>query len=236
MGFKGAGKTRLVMALVLAADSVVIFDPTGRDDEWPAFGRAHGFVVSEDPEDIRRYPKVVLRVNQLWLEDRAGWRRPESAGWNWTKALAYTFDRGATLVVFEEALQTLPALGPHPIARRILTQGRGNRLRSFVLLQGMVGVDTYSPRLAEHFFAFRTAHGGDLEAIRDVRRADPQPLTQLAYLDKGNLIAGAGGSRKHFAYHRLGRDDWLLCAPLSDYFRGPKRTTSQQPRDLGEES
>lgn len=215
------------MAFCESASSVVVFDPTNRTDEWPAFGLSHGFVVSDDPEAVRRHPRVILRVNQLWLEDRSGWRRPGTPGWNWARALTYAFDRGNSYVVFEEAIQTLPALGPHPMARRILTQGRGNDLRSFVMLQGMIGVDTMGPRLAEHFVAFMTKHAGDLQAIYDNRRVDPTPLTQLAHLERGKLIAGAGGSRKMFAYHRLGSDQWLLCDPLQNYFQGSKRTTSR---------
>ncbi len=232
MGFKGAGKTRLVMAFCADSSSVVVLDPTGRADEWPAFGAANGYLITDDPEDIRKHAKVVVRVNQLWLEDRAGWRTPGSLGYNWTLCLAYVFDRGNTICVIEEAIQTLPGIGPHPVARRLLTQGRGNDVRTFVPLQGMIGVDTMSPRLAEHFFAFRTVHGGDLQAVYDNRRVDPRPLTQLAYLKQGKLIPGAGGSRKQFAYHRLGADEWLLCDGLQDFFRGPKRTTSRRDRDL----
>lgn len=231
-GAKGFGKTRLVMAFVGGEASVVVLDPTNRPDEWPAFGLQHGFVITDDPEDIRRHAKVIVRVNQLWLEDRAGWRRPGTPGWNWTKCMAYIFERGNTYVVFEEAIQTLPAMGPHPGARRILTQGRGNDLRSFVMLQGMIGVDTMSARLAEHFIAFRTAHAGDLQAIYDNRRVDPRPLTQLAHLERGKLIPGAGGSREQFAYHRLGSSEWLLCLPLTEFFVGSKRTTSLRDRDL----
>jgi len=219
------------MAIASSLDSVVVLDPTDRPDEWPAFGLAHGYIVTRDPEDICKHPKVIVMVNQLWLEDRAGWRKPGTEGWNWTLCLQYAYDRGNTMVVIEEAIQTLPALGPHPVARRMLTQGRGNDIRTMVPLQGMIGVDTFSPRLAEHFFAFRTVHAGDLQAIYENRRVDPAPLSQLAHLEQGKLIPGPAG-RKQFAYHRLGADRWVLCDPLTDYFRGSRRTTMRRDRDL----
>src|SRR5258708_4622388 len=49
MGFKGAGKTRLVMAFCADSSSVVVLDPTGRADEWPAFGAANGYLITGDP-------------------------------------------------------------------------------------------------------------------------------------------------------------------------------------------
>lgn len=228
MGSKGFGKTRLMMAFSSSLESVVVLDPTGRPDEWPAFGLAHGYVITRDPEDIRRHAKVVVLVDQLWLEDRAGWRTPGTPGWNWTLCLMYAYNRGNTMVVLEEAIQTLPSLGPHPSARRMLVQGRGNDTRSLVALQGMIGVDTMSPRLAEHFFAFMTKHAGDLQAVYDNRRVDPRALATLAHLEQGRMVPGAGGILKQFGYHRLGREEWVLCDALQEFFQGPRRTTSQQ--------
>src|SRR2546421_140998 len=107
-----------MMTLLLGQQSVVVWDAKHYPNEWPAFAARHGYVVTSDPEDIRRHPKVVYQIDELWLLNRAGWKKPGSPGYAWTLALQYAYERGQTIHVHDESLATIPSGTFHPLARK----------------------------------------------------------------------------------------------------------------------
>jgi hypothetical protein len=199
-GIQGQGKSNLLAWLIEPQPSAVIFDPKGLAEEWTSWGARHGYVVTSDPAAISRQPKVVYLVDQLALEDRAGWSRPGSTGYSWSEALRRTFERGNTDIVFEESLQLLPANGPHPQARRIILQSRGPGSTLWYLIQRPINFDLMALRTAEHVFSAAIFNGEDLTLLRKERGADPSPLTQL---QDGKLTG-----HYEFSYHRLGSREW----------------------------
>lgn len=215
IGPPGYGKTYLVQALIERTRSVVIIDPKGdysRPDEWPQWGRRHGYTVTSDPRhigrlagDSKRGPqpaaKVVWVVDSLWISDRAGWRRKGEPGYSWTDGLARVYERGHTLCVFDDALESLPSSGVHPRARKIITQGRSRGVTSWACTQAPLWVDTVALRTAEHVFAFTMAAQEWREKLRAERGV---PSDQLAGLE-----------RREFGYHAVGAPAWELFAPIS---------------------
>lgn len=98
-GDKGAGKSVLCMALA-GDQSLVVLDPKG-EEEWLNYAAAHDMVVTRDPADVRRHPRVLVLVDQLWLDDREGWKSGRGDGWQWTQTLDNVWNRRNTIVVFE---------------------------------------------------------------------------------------------------------------------------------------
>jgi len=192
IGLPGYGKTNLCMALLAGQQSAVIWDAKHRTDEWlsPQWAKRFGYVITSDPEAIKVYPKVIFEVDDLWLQDRQGWAKPERAAFAWTRALQYAYDRGHTIQVHDEALSTLPSVAFHPLARKAATQGRAGGTTLFVNMQAPTWTDTMTMKMAEHVFIFWTNNREDLEAIRSLRGIDPAPIADL----KGH----------DFAYHRAG--------------------------------
>jgi hypothetical protein len=167
IGDKGFGKSNLVAALILYAagaplQSVVIIDSKPHPDEWMGeYARRYGYIVTSDPAALSVFPRVVFQVDPRALEDRAGWARPGTIGWQWTEALQRIFNRGNTFIVFDEALQTMPVSRPHPEARRLVSQARVHRLTIAVCSQSVNYFDLHVLRLAEHCAAFRMDSADD---------------------------------------------------------------------------
>lgn len=197
-GDKGEGKSVLCMAY-LGHQSAVVLDPKG-EEEWLHYARHHDMHITRDPADILRFPRVLLLVDQLWLDDREGWRKPGTPGYQWTQALINIWTRQNTLVVFEESIQTLPSTGANPHARRIMTQGRLPRITSLVTIQVTNWVDTLGPKLAGHYISFRCSDEDELTSIRKRRGADPSVLKTLP--------------PHAFAYHARGAQQWQICPAL----------------------
>lgn len=197
-GDKESGKSTLCMAFA-GSQSLVVLDPKGTE-EWINYARHFGMVISRDPADVRRHPRVLMLLDQLSLDDRGGWRRPGTDGWKWTQTLENIWTRTNTIVVFEEAIQTLPSTGANSRARRILTQGRVPRLTSFITIQVTNWVDTLGPRLAGHYISFACHDDQELANIKSARGADPSVLKTLA--------------PHAFAYHARGAQEWIVCPPL----------------------
>jgi hypothetical protein len=202
-----AGKTNLVCALMGAGvggrpvPSAVFMDSKQHPMELAEWGPRNGYFVTRDPLEIRRHALVVYQVDQLALEDRGGWGRPGSVGYSWTLALKAAFERGNTIVEFNEALQTMPVQAPHPDARRMMTQGSAYRVSTWIESQAGNWIDTLAMRLAEHAFAFRMTDSGWHD---DIRKARGVRCDVLASLPEGAF---------QFAYHRRGMDAWVVCAP-----------------------
>jgi hypothetical protein len=194
------GKSNIEAWLLDDARSAIVWDSKHHPDEWVKWGPAHGYVVTRDPADISRHPKVVFQVDHRSLVDRAGWTRPGTAGWLWTDALTRAIARGNTVNVFDEAVQVLPAGASHPQAQRIYTQGAGFGSAAWAGSQIGNRIDTLIPRLAEHAVVFRVLTGQDLDLIAKARGLDCAPLKTL--------------DRFHWAYHRMGDSEWRLCGPV----------------------
>jgi DNA helicase HerA-like ATPase len=200
IGLPGSGKTNLEMNLLEGVGSVGVLDAKHDPEEWAAYGRGRGYVVTAEEAPLKREARVVYQVDQLALEDRQGWGRPGSRGFHWTMALAYLFSRGSVVVVFADALQLLPSSGGNPQARRILTQGRSRRVTSFLDIQRPKWVDTLALKLCEHAFCFKTIDADDLVELQRARGVDPTPLRELQPF--------------HFGYHRFGSQEWVICPPV----------------------
>src|SRR5215472_4916212 len=124
VGLPEYGKTNLMMWLLEDVRSIVVMDSKLHPEEWAPWARRRRGLVTSDPAEILRAPIVVYQVEQTALDDRTGWRIPGRPGYAWTEALVRCQQRGNTVVVFDEVLQTLPAGASHPEARRVYTQGR----------------------------------------------------------------------------------------------------------------
>ncbi len=176
---------------------MVVIDSKADPGEWAAWGPPRGYVVTRDPNDIARHPLVVFQPDQVDLMDVRRWRDPQAP---WTRALIRTFERGNSVVVFDEALQTLPSSSPHPIAVKLLTQGRSRNLSVWAGSQVGNRHETLVARLAEHCLAFRQLHGQDLALLREARGIDCGVLSTLPDW--------------HFAWHRHGLPEWHVFGPV----------------------
>lgn len=200
IGTPGKGKTTLTQWLAEELGSVCVLDSKLDPKEWQAWGPRHGYTVSRDPRDISRHRRLVFQVNQLALDDRKGWDKPGRPGYEWTDALRRLLARGHTTVIFDEALQSLPAGASHPEARRLFTQGRSFHLTVWAGTQLANRAETLIFRLSEHCFAFQTTNGDDLKLLEKARGLDCQVLTGL--------------EPYQFAYHRVSAPEWRICSPV----------------------
>lgn len=219
IGPSGCGKTRWEMGLLEGVQSAVIFDAPQDPSEWLSWGPAHGYLVTDDVDQVRRHPRVVLQVDDLWLSDRKGWEGPgegRGLGWQWTLACMAVWERGDTTVVFGEGLQLLPSSGANPYARRIITQGRKRRITSLTDVQVANWSDTLMVRQSDHCICFRVT-AADIRILRD-RGADPRPLLQLPDFGWG--------------HHAQGARAWALYDPIpaARVWGGPREPLRPPPR------
>jgi hypothetical protein len=199
LGPQRCGKSNLIAYMLLELSSVVIFDSSHHPDEWAKWGPQHGYVVSSDPADILRHPKVVHQVAMQSLMDVSGWRQPGSQGDQWTQALRNVVKRGNTATVFDEIVHQLPAGRPHPDAMVIYTQGAKYGLTPWAGTQFGNRVETATIRAATHAFCFRM-NPYDLGLVAQRRGC---PTEGLATLDK-----------YAFGYHLTNTARFQLCAPV----------------------
>ena len=205
IGPMGSGKSRLITFLLDDAPSVVVIDSKRHPDEWGKWGPAHGYVVTSDPADISRYPRVIWQVSAHTLLDVAGFRKAGSPGYQWTDGLMRIMRRGSTIVVFDELVQQLPAGHPHPSAVQILTQGGAYKLSAWGASQFANRVETMQIRGAVHAFCFQLGPF-DAEEIRKKRGvALPSEPPLPAY---------------GFHYNKTNTGVWVPCqaVPLDDWY------------------
>lgn len=215
IGDPGSGKTTLIQVFISSAQSVVVLDSKGIG-EWDPFAATYGYVKTSDPDDVLRHPRVLFVVPKRWLLDRAGWRRPGTPGWEWTRTLQNVQQRGNTVVVWDEMMHTLPSVQAHDEARIIYTQGRARGLPCFGGSQAPVHVDTVALEESEHFFGFAIWSPTYLKAIASRRGIDPAPLTNLG--------------PHEFGYHRKGMRELELFDPVTPLkMRTPSRVAQIEP-------
>jgi energy-coupling factor transporter ATP-binding protein EcfA2 len=204
IGPMGCGKSKVITFLIEDSGSNVIIDSKRHPDEWAAWGPRHGYVVTSDPAELSRHPKVVWQVTTHTLLDVEGFDKPGTPGYLWTEGLLRIMQRGSTIVVFDELVQQLPAGRPHPSAVQILTQGAAYRVTAFGCSQFANRVETMLIRGAVHCFCFPLL-AFDAEQIRQ-KRGLPFPAEELP--------------RHGFWYHRTSTPSWVGCAPvpLEDWY------------------
>lgn len=204
VGPMGCGKSKAITFLVEDSPSVVIIDSKRHPDEWAKWGPAHGFVVTSDPADMSRHPKVIWQVSMQVLLDVNGWRRPGSLGHQWTDGLMRIMARGSTIVVFDELVHVLPAGHPHPCAVQILTQGGAWKLSAWGCSQYANRVETMIVRGAVHAFAWELPPF-DAKLMQEKRGVaiPPEPLPPHG-----------------FHYHLTNTALWVPCqpVPLDDWY------------------
>ncbi len=176
--------------------SLVVIDSSQHPDEWAKWGPAHGCVVTTDPDDILRHPKVVFQVDMPVLLDVQAWKQPENV---WTRALHAIMRRGNSRVVFDELVYQLPAGHPHPAAMQIYTQGAKFGLTPLAGSQYANRVETMTVRAAVHAFAFRF-NPYDLKLLAEKRGAPTEALAELPPYG--------------FGYHLTNTPDWVVCQPV----------------------
>lgn len=194
-----SGKSNLIAYFVEPLSSVVIIDSKRHPDEWTAWGPKHGYLVTSDPADILKHPKVVYQVDMPVLMDTEGFRKPGSQGYQWTEALQGIMARGNTTVVFDETVHQLPAGHPHPAAMQIMTQGAAWKISPWAGTQFANRIETSTLRAAVHCFCFRL-NPYDAELLRGMRGADNRNLYALPDY--------------HFGYHLTNTPEFIVCPPV----------------------
>lgn len=216
IGKTGTGKTHLVRTALRQVNSWVVIDSKrGVKPNEPSIWAARlAAIVSKDPADILRHRRVVWQVSERSLMDRGGWQRSGSWGFLWTAGLRKLKQRGHTIVVFNEGLQTLPAGRCHPEAKEIFTQGAGYDLTAWVETQAANWLDTVILRQVEALIAFRCRGAQDRELIARAREVDASPLAEL---------------RPYWwAYHDLSQDEFQVFPPLP----APSRTRPKKVEEV----
>lgn len=214
VGATRSGKSNLIAWLLQDHSSVVIVDSKWHPDEWASWGPSQGYVVTQDPAEIRRQHKVIYRVSTNVLMDVAGWRRPGTLGYQWTEALEAILRRGNTVVVFDETVHTLPAGRPHPTAMQIYTQGAAWGLRAWAGTQFANRIETATVRSAVHCVCFRL-NPYDLRLLAEQRGVSTDPLRELP--DYG------------FGYHLTNTPEWSICQPVELVMSGREASVATTP-------
>lgn len=217
IGQPKSGKSNLEAALANGVKSLVVIDSKRHPDEWVAWGRAQGVLVTSDAAEINRRgdkgqlanPRLVIQVTSRALGDREGWKRPGTNGYAWTEILEALQARGrrfSTLVIFDEVIQSMPAGATHPLAWELYTQGRAFGISCWAGSQIPNRMETLVTRLAEHCFVFWMGNRKDQQMLADNRSVDCAVLSTLP--------------PHHFAYHQNGMREWMICAPAPLVLKG----------------
>lgn len=230
IGLPRSGKTNLIAALLQGVRSFVVIDSKRHPDEWVAWAKSNGILVTSDPAEINRRDdkgglvnaRIIFQISSRALGDRGGWdpNHKGSPGNVWTQALDAIIARGrrfSTIVVFDEVIQTLPAGASHPAAWEIYTQGRAFGVSCWAGSQIANRMDTLVIRLAEHCFAFWMGNRKEQELLSQARGIDCAVLSSL--------------EQHHFAYQQVGpRSAWTVCAPVPYVLK--KQSARPKKRDV----
>lgn len=228
IGQPKSGKTNLQAALAAGVASLVVIDSKRHPEEWGAWARKQGVLVSSDPAEINRRdesgklanPRLVIQITSRALRDRGGWSRPGSDGARWTQILEQLQFRGRrvpTLVIFDEVLQTLPSGASHPLAWELYEQGRAFGISCWAGSQIPNRMETLVIRLAEHCFSFWMGNRKDQQILADCRGVDCGELARLQV--------------HHYAYHHNGERQWTLCSPAPLVLPGVKSIAQRRPAE-----
>jgi hypothetical protein len=235
IGLPRSGKTNLIAALLQGVKSFVVIDSKRHPDEWAAWAKTKGILVTSDPTEINRRgdegglanPGIVIQVTSRALRDRGGWTHPGATGHVWTQILEAIVARGrrySTLVVFDEVIQTLPSGSSHPLAWEIYEQGRAFGVSCWAGSQIANRMDTLVIRLAEHCFAFWMGNRKEQQLLTEARGVDCSVLASL--------------EQHHFAYQQVGpRSEWTICQPAPLVLKAApgKRNISSSPEKRHQE-
>jgi hypothetical protein len=231
IGLPRSGKTNLIAALLQGVRSFVVIDSKRHPDEWAAWAKTQGILVTSDPKEINRRegdngsgtlanPRIIIQITSRALRDRGGWTHPGATGHTWTEILEAIVARGrrySTLVVFDEVIQTLPSGSSHPLAWEIYEQGRAFGVSCWAGSQIANRMDTLVIRLAEHCFAFWMGNRKEQQLLAEARGLDCSVLSSL--------------EQHHFAYQQVGpRSEWTICQPVPLVLKadsGKKRLSSR---------
>lgn len=210
IGQPKSGKTNLQAALASSVRSFAVVDSKRHPNEWVAWARAQGILVTADPAEINRRgddgqlanPRLIIQVSSRALGDREGWKRPGTNGYVWTEILEALQARGrrfSTLVIFDEVIQSMPSGATHPLAWELYTQGRAFGISCWAGSQIPNRMETLVIRLAEHCFTFWMGNKSDQDILAKARGIDCAVLSTL--------------QTHHFAYHQNGMREWAICSP-----------------------
>jgi len=233
IGQPKSGKSNLQAALLSGVRSFVVIDSKRHPDEWAAWARAQGILVTADPAEINRRddkgrlanPRLIIQVTSRALGDREGWKRPGTNGYVWTEILEALQARGrrfSTLVVFDEVIQSMPAGATHPLAWELYTQGRAFGISCWAGTQVANRMETLVMRLAEHCFAFWVGNRKDQQLLADARGVDCAVLSTL--------------QEHHFGYHQNGMREWAVCTPAPLILKGENgRKVKSEPAPVADQ-
>jgi hypothetical protein len=233
IGQPKSGKTNLQAALASGVRSFVVIDSKRHPDEWSAWARGQGILVTADPVEINRRgddgqlanPRLIIQVTSRALGDREGWKRPGTNGYVWTEILEGLQARGrrfSTLVVFDEVIQSMPSGAAHPLAWELFTQGRAFGISCWAGSQIPNRMETLVIRLAEHCFSFWMGNRKDQQILSDARGIDCAVLSTL--------------QTHHFAYHQNGAREWTICSPAPLVLKGENVHTAKAEAPTSEMS
>ena len=198
IGRSGAGKTTFQRWLLGRVPSALVYDTKLDPKEW---AQDLSYQQVGHPSRLADHARAVLQVSTDWLRDTAGWRDPQAGGYNWTRALEAPMRRGRTVVLFDEALLTLPHNAGHDAAHRLFQQGRSFGVTVLVGSQLANNLDTRVLRTAEHVFCWRTIHQTDLDEIMRARGVETATLQVLR--------------PREIAYHHEAEHRWEVFKPVN---------------------
>lgn len=174
IGRPGTGKSTLLRWLLKDAGSVIVYDSKFDPDEWP---RQPDYVLTEKAGELGAYPRVVLRCKQEWFRNPEDWSAENHP---WGLALDHPMQRGNTIAVFDEAIDTWPVRGGHPGTHQLIQKGRSFGVIVIVGSQLANNIDTRLLRMANHIFVMGPCkHKTEQDALFAANHANIEPLKKL---------------------------------------------------------
>lgn len=150
-----------------------------------------------------------MRLPRIAFEDVRGWDNPGQPSYAYTQLLDAIEQRIRAdpsvnhVVVWEEAIHSLPSRYPQLRARMLLTQGRAFGLIPIIGTQSVQFTDTVAWDEVETVMAFRYADRKSQGILTARRGADASVLSEL------------DAEAHEFAVHRVQMAEWALHGPIS---------------------